>query len=459
MDDTIRHNRRYLEPNSCICSIYRMGIYEERREMFSFKLEKSLIKGNSSIRTFLRQLSILFGCRSIGIIIGIFITLLNGRVLTVEDMGQFNLAINLSNVLVIPLVFGTNTSVLKILPETRENQKGTVIGTVFLCNGLMCILGGILFCSFSFWGSGLLKISSMSWYLAVIIAIASNLCIVTETFLKHQQDFKNIGLGKLISSIVLLLAYLIGVYYLKLVDVKLFLVFNVISQLILFLILVVKVDFHQIHFSLKVAKDIYSLSVLYMLSWLLSTFLYNADIYILAYLSDHYEVGVYSAYQVNVRNYFSIFYHDVFAAVFLPTILSMKIKKDEIYRNVNKWIPAIFGIIVMGTAAVCSLFIISYGKQYELNFLYVALVALGIGFQSIFFLINSILVIEGMEGAKLSLAIMSKPFPFLVANIFLLTYLFGKIGTLIAFPVNQLILVILLLYKTRRYREGDTNGC
>lgn len=398
---------------------------------------------------FIKNFSVLFGCRSIGIVICLFTSILNGRTLTVEEMGQFNLIVSLSNVLVIPIVFGVNTSLLKILPETSVAKRKKMVGTVFTCNMLLCLglvvvgwLGVPIVCH-------LLKITEYSWWLAITFAIVCNGCIVIETFLKTEEKFFCIGIAKVTGSLFLLGAYGVSLFYLHKANFYLFIIFNILSQVVILLITFLKLGHYKVVWDKEVASTIYKISFVYMLSWLLSTSLYHMDLYILSYFTNAYDVGIYSVYQVNIRNYFSIFYHDIFAAVFLPTIINRKVSKQWLYKQVFKWLPLIFLVLGLGTSVVVILLILAYGNQYAIVPIYVFFIAMGISFQGIYFLLNSLLVIDGMEGAKLALDVLAKPYLFLILIIIILTKYFGIIGTFISFMINQSILMGMITWKCK----------
>jgi len=393
---------------------------------------------------FIKNLSVLFSFRSIGILFSVIVAIMGARLLNVSELGKYNLVINFSNLLVIPLAFGVNTTLLKILPENPENQRGTILGTVALCNMFLCCLITLIYLILLPYISFSLKLSNATCFFAIGTAIISNFCILAETLLKNQQCFITIGISKLVGALVVFLLYLFSLKYAYLISINNFLFYNIMGQLIIFLMMSIKTKTGKLRFTLSFAKSIYTYSSINMVSWLFTTSLYSIDIYILSYFTSYYEVGIYSVYQVMLRNFFSIFFNDIFAAVFVPTIVALDKTKVNLYKQATKVLPFVFIIISLGTAVLSCVLIYAYGNQYTLNPLYVLLVAIGIGLHGVYLGLNSILIIEGIVGAKISLSVLGKPFILLILITVLFTYYWGIVGTFLAFIVNQVILIFRL---------------
>jgi O-antigen/teichoic acid export membrane protein len=410
---------------------------------------KEEIPGRYSIqKNFFRNFGILFGSRSLGILISIYISILNARLLSKSDFGRYGISISLANIILIPLVFGTNTALLKIIPDTEQSKRGTLAGTVSICNMGLCLIVSLVCLAITPLMTSLLNISSLCWYATILLAVLTNWYMVIETFLKSQQDYFLIGCGKVVSSLCLLGMYIYTIETSTAYSLNLFLIFNLIAQTVLILCVFWRVEGYRLKFDRSLAEKVFKIGFIYMLGWLLSTTLYNIDLYILEVIvgrTDSGAAGSYQAYQVNIRNYFSIFYYDIFAAVLLPTIFHYKIDKEKIYRRIFQLLPLIGMVLFIGTCAVCYILLAAYGGNYGFNLTYITMVALGIAFQGIFFLVNSLLVLEGMDGAKLSLKVFGIPCPLLVAVIVFLTLKYGIFGTFLSFAINQFILMVVAL--------------
>lgn len=421
--------------------------------MVDIKLKKVKLETHNIKKQFIKNLSVLLGTRSLQIIINIYISILNCRLLSQTDFGKYGISISLANILLIPLVFGTNTTLLKVIPDTEKDKQGILAGTVSICNLGLCLLVTLLCLSISSLITLLLNISTTCWYLTILLAIIINWYMIIETFLKSQQHFLSIGVGKVVSSLFLLGLYILEIKFFNSYSLNMFLINNLIAQIVLILCVFWKVDSFRFRFDRNIAKKVFKIGFVYMLSWLLSTLLYNIDLYVLEVIvgkTNSAAAGIYQAYQVNIRNYFSIFYYDIIAAVLLPTIFNNRIDKKTIYKRTFKMLPVIGIVLFIGTCAVSYLLLAAYGGKYGFNASYIIMVSLGIAFQGIFFLMNSLLVLEGMNGAKLSLKVLGKPYLLLVAIIVVLTMQFGILGAFLSFVVNQLILMIYVLIIFRK---------
>lgn len=393
----------------------------------------------------------LFVFRGLGVITNVVVTVLAGRTLSVETMGQFNLIFSLSNILVIPLVMGVNNSLLKILPDAGEKERKEILGTVISGNIVLCLAMSLLGVLVSPLMCKLLHIPAASWYLAICFAIVTNSCILAETVLKANEKFIKLGIARVAGSLFLLGTYLVCVLMFHNISLYKFVIFNILGQLVVFLVSIYKFGRIKLTFRREIAVSVLRVSIMYMFSWLLTTGLNYADVYIVSGMQSPYEVGIFSGYQVNVRNYFSVFFHDIFAAVMLPTLINHGVDKDKLIKIVLKFLPVVFAVLAGGTGVVILLLLFAFGNQYPVIWEYIFIESAGIAFQGIYYFFNSLLVTEGKAGARASLEILAKPFLFLIAIIVVCTKLFGLMGTFVAFTVNQAVLavVIVLCYRRR----------
>lgn len=399
---------------------------------------------------FFKNFITLFVFRGLGVLTSVVVTILAGRTLSVETMGQYNLIFSLSNIIVIPLVMGVNNSLLKILPNSDERERKEILGTVITGNIALCLFISLIGVLISPIMCRLLNIPSTSWYLSICFAIVTNSCILAETVLKENEKFLKLGIARVTGSLFLLGTFL--VYILMYHDISLyrFVALNILGQLAVFVVSIYKFGRIKLSFNREIAKSILKVSVLYMFSWLLTTGLNYADVYIISGMRNSYEVGIFSGYQVNVRNYFSVFFHDIFAAVMLPTLINHGVDKDKLIKTVLKFLPVVFMVLSAGTTVVILLLLFAFGNKYPIVWEYVLIEAAGIAFQGIYYFFNSLLVTEGKTGARASMEVLGKPFIILIAIIVVCTKWFGLMGTFISFTINQAILAILMIIRYRR---------
>lgn len=425
--------------------------------MYLIRQAVNYIKNSHMLRNFLKNFSIIFLLRGISIFFMSLIGVIGGRTLSVDNFARLNLIINIANLLVIPIIFGVNVSILKILPDTSKEDQPKVLGVIITCNLFLCITSiafyGILtpFILYFF------NISTFHWIIAIVLSVLLNFTLLVEAVLRYEKKVQILGLAKLISSIFIFTLYIVTIALYKAGNVDSFLIYNTLSQGLFFLIMLFQLKIPKPTFSIEIARKIYKYSFLNMLGWLISSFLFNFDIYLLPRLASYYDLGIYSVYQVTLKNFFNIFFHEIFAVVFLPAIVDLAVSKAEIYKRIIKYSPLAFIVVSLGSFVASFMIVKLYGKQYELNWLYISLVSIGIGLYGIYLLINSALIIDGVKGAIISLTVLLKSSPLYIFNIIAFSKLWGITGTMIAFIINQFILILWLIMDiTRKSITTDT---
>ena len=169
---------------------------------------KMQIHDSPFVRRLLLNFCFIFSARGICMVLAFINNVLLAHVLSVEDVGQFNLVINLSNIIIIPLVFGVNTSALRVLPDYNHEEQNRIAWNVIIISCSLCLIVSVIAILIQKPVTKLLRLDSSLWYLAIILAIFTGLYIITETFLKSRESFKYIGIIKLVSGILIFSFYL-----------------------------------------------------------------------------------------------------------------------------------------------------------------------------------------------------------------------------------------------------------
>lgn len=414
------------------------------------------VKNCHKFGDFLKNFSIIFLLRGVSILFMSVISVIGGRSLSVDNFAKLNLIINMANFLVIPMIFGVNVSILKILPDTPKKDQPRILGIIVTCNLLLSITLMAFYGILTPFALYFFKISTLHWMIAIVFAALLNFSLLVDSVLRYEKKVHILGLAKIISSGFILILYIITIVFYKGGNVDSFLIYNTLGQGLFFLVMLFGFKIPKLAFSLKTVKKIYKYSFLNMSGWLVSSFLFSIDIYLLPRLTSYYDLGIYSVYQVTLKNYFNVFFHDIFAVVFLPAIIDLTNSKSETYKKIIKYSPLIFIVISLGSLVVSLITIKLFGKQYELNWLYVSLVSIGIGLYSIYSLLNSTLIIDGLKGAIISLTALLKSSILYIINIVIFTKFLGIKGTMLAFIINQLLLILLLIIDIKRKSITDT---
>ena len=412
----------------------------------------------STLVLFVKNFCLLFAFRGVSVLTNFVVTILAGRSLTVERMGEYNLVFTLSNVLVIPLIMGCNNSLLKVLPESSPKDKKEILGTVFIGNIVLCLVLSVVGYAVTPLVCRIPNLSPNSWYISIALAIATNSCIMIDTILKVDERFIKLGVAKIVGSVFMLVGYLVSIKVFHKISICSFILWNVLGQVVVLLVSLYKLGAVKFVFRKDLVKIIYGVGAFYMLSWLLTTGLNTADICIISALRSEYESGIFNTYQSNIRTYFTVFYNDIFAAVMLPTLINHGTDLKGLVSKVMKFIPLIFLVISGGTAVLLAMLLFAYGEQYPIIWSYILLEAAGIAFQGLYYFFNSLLVLEGETGAKTSFVVLGKSFAVLLVITFVGTKLFGLMGGFVSFTVNQAILAGILIFRYWKMLQDGEEG-
>ncbi len=401
----------------------------------------SLVK-NRDITNFFNNLGIVFVFRFATAVLSLVIMAMAARFLGVVAMGDIVMIQNTAYLLVIPITLGVNTSIIKYLPGSEKEQEEKLIGSAFLCNMILCVVMVLIYIGF---GKVFYKAANLSpdkWVLCVVLAVSINWANVLEAILRIKKQFFRLGSIKLIGALVNFAIVVFSCIVAR--NFYYFIIGLAINQGIFSILARKKDKTKKLRFSWETSKFMYKYGAINMVSCALSTFLFSADLFIVNHFCSGYDVGIYSVYQVNVKNFFNILFHDIFAAVFLPTIVRMD--KVKLYKKIIRLVPFLLPLAILANAALCVAVLVIYGKNYPFNWTYLLLVSVGTGLHFIYWMFNSIFTVEGKKGAVLCMVGLGIPLPVLIAVCILLTKSFGITGAMISWLVTQVTLIGVLIF-------------
>lgn len=416
------------------------------------KETQGLIK-NKDIKSFISDLGIVFVFRVVTAILSVVIMVLAARYFGVVAVGDIVIIQNISYIITIPMTLGINTSIIKYFPQ-REQDQGRFVGTVLICNLIIGLTWMLIYTMLGRVLSGIVNLSWERWLLSVMLAVTINWSTLFESILRAKKEFFRLStlkvIGAMIYFAIILYSCLVkeGYYY--------FIFGLAINQGIFSVLACRRIGLKRIGFSFKLSKELYRYGAINMVSGGLSAVLFNMDLFIVNRVCTPYDVGIYSAYQVNVKNFFNIMFHDIFAAVFLPTIAKME--KIKIYNKIMGYLPLLCPAVILGNGGLCITVLLLYGKNYPIHWLYILLVSVGTGLHCIYWMFHSVFSIEGERGALICALVLGIPLPVLLATCILLTKNYGMVGTMVSWLVTQVMLigvfVIIIKYKYQKKEEG-----
>ncbi|RCX20051.1 O-antigen/teichoic acid export membrane protein [Anaerobacterium chartisolvens] len=405
-----------------------------------------ILISDGNIKKFFSSLGVVFIFRFTTAALNMVSIALTVRYIGVAAMGDITMVQNAGYLLVIPIVSGINYSIIKYLPQCGIKERNEFIVSAFLANISVTALLVLAYISASELFCKITGFSTDKWVLSIIFAAALNFSMVMESVLRSQKMFFRLSCLKMVGSLFFFAIVLVCGFIMK--SFYYFVIAMIINQCVFAILAFRDIKIERMGFSMKAVRLIYSYGAINMVSWILSYALFSTDIFIVGHYCSAYDVGLYSLYHTNVRNFFNIMFHEVFAVVFLPTIA--EIDKMKVYRKIIGLIPLLLPFSVLANAAFSIVMYFMYGGTYEFNWLYIGIVSISTGFHSIYWMLNSAFTVEGKRGAVLCLWVVGVPLPLLLAATVWITKSFGITGAMVSSLIAQLVLIGMFILTIKR---------
>ncbi|HYH03727.1 MAG TPA: oligosaccharide flippase family protein, partial [Bacillota bacterium] len=407
---------------------------------------------NGEKQNFLANLGKIFIFNRIGSVFMMFILIWAARVLGPSEFGKIGLINNIANFLVIPLVFGVNNAMYKFLPNGDPTENLQLRTAAFAGNCLLSVFWLMIYFGLASGVEMHLHIPHRTWELGIYATIAMNYAILCESFIRGQKQFDTISWLKLLGNVIFFLLFLLSIWLLSRYGVEIYFIPFFISQMVFGVFALLKSGFVRLPVPWAQVKKVYSYGFLTMLNSVLTVILFSSDIFIINYFLSGVEVGIYSVYQGFAKGMFSALFYEVFAVVFLPVIAKMDTGK--VYRVVNQVAVWVVTGVTMAMAGINGVIVGLTGKNYGLDWRYIFLVAVGMGFYTLFQVYNSLLSMEGNKGACWSLLPIGVVLPFSLAGQYYFTQFWGVTGAIIAVTLTYFLLVVVFKLVFHRTRLG-----
>ncbi len=401
---------------------------------------------NAQVKRFLSNLGTVFLFRIGAAGLNALSLVIAARYYGVVAVGDINLIMSAAFFLIIPMMIGVQFSIIKFYPVGSQEDKEKLIGTSLFWNILMVVICSLIYLipgnMFASW----LNISPAVWLWGVLFAIAVNFSTVFDAILRAEEKFFLLGLGRLVGTVIFFIIVVLAC--LQAISFYAFIVALIVNHVVFTIMAYRGMSIRKFRFSWKSTKQIYSYGSMNMVSLALSMTLFTTDLFIVNYFYSGYDVGIYSVYMVNVRMFFNLLFHEIFAVVFLPTVAQLD--KLKIYHRIMKMSPLLVPAAILANAALCISLLILFGKDYPLDWGYVALVSVGTGIHFLYWVLNNLFTVEGKKGALINLKVLGIPLIFLLAMAVYLTREFGIVGAMSASLATQIILVAVFAIVIQR---------
>lgn len=410
-----------------------------------------------TLRIFFKNVGVVFLYNRIGAIFPMLVTIWAARFLGPAEYGKIGIINNIANLLMLPVMLGVNAAMYKFIPDCTTGYDDELKASAITGNTILSVCFSLLYFHISGLAESYFRIPAGIWNLGIVATIGLNLFILSESFIRGRKQFFLIARLRFISNLVFFLAFLIFLYYFRNLNIRFYFYAIFASQLLFVVVAIKKSDFRSFPLSWPVFKKIYQFGFWNMANSLMVIVLYSSDLFLVNYFYPGEAVGVYNLYQGFAKGLFSVLFYEVFTVVFLPTIAHMD--KHYLYRMFRRWVPLVFTLITGTVACLIGIVVWISGKEYGFNWIYILLVASGIGFYSIFQINNAIFTMEGNTGAKLCLIPLGITLPVSLVIQYFFTRFFGITGTMAAVTITNLLLMgifqIILYFAPAKSRQQN----
>ncbi|PIT86613.1 MAG: hypothetical protein COU33_02155 [Candidatus Magasanikbacteria bacterium CG10_big_fil_rev_8_21_14_0_10_43_6] len=292
-----------------------------------------------------------------------------GRFLGPEEYGRYALVLSLASLMMIPMVFGVNTAMIRFAAAKQGEERAAIISTsiwlvILLSSGLVVVF--LLLTPFAdFWW----RISSDIWLWAIVFAVAMVVQLLADALYRSFHAFRTQSIWLSVGGLAVFGSLLFWFFGAQMHTFRAYVLATAVGHSILFLgalsVFVrggVSSLFDRTH-----ARRLLHFGLYTMLGSVIGTLLMNIDRLMLGYFVDETAVGVYMAYTV-AATMIILKLTEVFINVFFPKVSGMTdTQKYEVYLRMRR--PLVYGslglvlLTVLSTAATLFLF----GNEYQID--------------------------------------------------------------------------------------------
>jgi len=425
-------------------------IFNKFVSIFTFFYERILHeKMSDDVKKFVKNLSYVGFGTIIAVIFSFTFNILAGRILGPSGYGEFTLVQSIAMFLMIPMLLGFGTAMVKYTSENGDlKRQRSIISVTYIFVSIFMVVSISIYYLFS---SQIAKIFSVPigfFYLSIIFATLFSFYTLTTDTLRGLHEMKKYAILKPMYSVILLLTFLVFIFFnfisFKSMVFSICLAYGATGGIILVFIR----KYIRFEFDKTWTNKLSRYSILAIIGGLTFVFYTNIDKILINKYMTISDVGIYKAYSYSFLTFLSLCL-SIFITVFFPVASKCK-NKAIIFRRINKFIPfiIIFGLPVMIGSGIVVLML--FGAEYNFNLS----MALLFGTAGICIFINSIYAwlmnAVGRKGIRLTsfAAIIIA-----LANIFLnilLIPVMGIKGAIIATIISYFLSFIIILSK-RKY--------
>ena len=357
---------------------------------------------SADVQTFLKNVLYVSIGSIISAVFVIIFTILGGRILGPIEYGKFSLIQTVASFLLIPMLLGFATAMLKYSSEKNDFQRQSAIiittSTLVLLLTTVCI---IIFIIFTPWLSKLFAIPMELFHLAIILAVILGFYTIVTSALRGLNMMKEYSIFQIVYGSIMLFSFFIFIIDRRPTFGAMFYPMLITCFICTLAIIVIYIrKFKRWNFESSLVGHLSKYALFSAIGGISVTLYSNVDTIMISRYLNIKDVGIYNAYTTVSIGGTSILF-SMFIAVFFPTISRYE-KKGIIFKRTNKIIPY---IIILGVPfmIMCEFITLKfYGNKYPVDWIWVILASVASIAVVIEGLYTWILNSVGSAGAKIS---------------------------------------------------------
>ncbi len=332
--------------------------------MLSTEKAKSFIKGEFGKNLFISSVGI-----GIWSVASFFANILAGRLLGREEYGHYALALSVASIILIPLLWGLNTSMIKYGAGKSGRERDGIVSAALMGFIGLLIVGLIMLWIFRLPLMSLFNVSSRIYQWAIILSFAMTLQLMADAIFRTFHRFRTQAWW-LIASSVLLVGMLVFLLQSPGKDFTSYVIPIVVSYAVLLLgaITILIRNVGSFHWNKPTFQTLTHFGFYAMMGSVTGTTLLNVDRLILNYYIDQQAVGLYFAYTVS-STMIMMKLMEVFVNVFFPFVSkSRSEEKALIFHRLRSRVFLFFPALLLLTGATTMVTLFFYGSEYRLDY-------------------------------------------------------------------------------------------
>ncbi len=297
------------------------------------------------------------------------INILAGRLMGPDEYGKYNLLITLSQLIVIPILFGLDTSSIISISNSKDQKEKKLNITTSLYFVLFTISIAIAVAILTF--PYIIKnfpIGETFLAITIIYALITGLKTILESIIRGLQLFKTQFYGKTLEILIICSFFLYLFIYKNNHDFVYYTASLTTGIIFILIYYSNKIVPHISKFNFDILKKQISLGRVLLIGTILGIGFNSIDKIIIAKILNLTELGIYSAYftvSVNLIAQLT----QMFINVFLP--VASGINNNAIVKKIDKLYLISFIPILISLFGIIWLAISLFGDKYGINFGYI----------------------------------------------------------------------------------------